>query len=157
MWLSKESFHDVVANTPLISIDLIVSNEQGDFLLGERKNRPAQDYWFVPGGRVRKNETLDNAFLRLTQQELGIVYARHQAEWLGVYQHFYTDSIFGESRDAPSTHYIVLAYQLKNIESVNILVNDQHTSFHWWKSTQLLSDPKVHQYTKDYFKTYIQE
>ena len=57
---------------PLISIDLLVQNEHGEYLLGLRNNRPAQGYWFVPGGRVLKNETLDGAFKRLTFEELGI-------------------------------------------------------------------------------------
>lgn len=57
-------------STPLISIDLIVENERGEFLLGKRTNRPAQGFWFVPGERVQKDETLSDAFERLTLAEL---------------------------------------------------------------------------------------
>ena len=71
-WLDVTTFETVVASTPLISIDLLVQNEHGEYLLGLRNNRPAQGYWFVPGGRVLKNETLDGAFKRLTFEELGI-------------------------------------------------------------------------------------
>lgn len=127
MWLSIDLFKNIVANTPLISIDLIVKNDKGQVLLGQRQNRPAQGFWFVPGGRVRKNESLDNAFIRLTQEELGIVKYRHQAQWLDVYQHFYEDSVFSDD-DSPSTHYIVLAYQLNDISTINIVENDQHKS-----------------------------
>ena len=63
--LDTELFKSVVANTPLISVDLIVRNPQGQILLGLRVNRPAQGYWFVPGGRVRKDERLADAFTRL--------------------------------------------------------------------------------------------
>jgi len=52
MFLSQEDFATVVRSTPLISIDLVVENERGEFLLGQRTNRPAQGYWFVPGGRA---------------------------------------------------------------------------------------------------------
>jgi hypothetical protein len=48
MFLSQEDFATVVRSTPLISIDLIVENERGEFLLGKRTNRPAQGFWFVP-------------------------------------------------------------------------------------------------------------
>ncbi len=34
MFLSQEDFATVVRSTPLISIDLIVENERGEFLLG---------------------------------------------------------------------------------------------------------------------------
>ncbi len=52
--LNDSLFKTIVANTPLISIDLIIQNSQKKILLGKRINRPAQGYWFVPGGRVRK-------------------------------------------------------------------------------------------------------
>jgi colanic acid biosynthesis protein WcaH len=62
MLLPPDIFRTVIASTPLIAIDLIVRNLQGQILLGWRVNRPAQGYWFVPDGRVLKNEALDNAF-----------------------------------------------------------------------------------------------
>ncbi|KDS03655.1 glycosyl transferase in colanic acid biosynthesis [Salmonella enterica subsp. enterica serovar Heidelberg str. RI-11-014316] len=40
----------MVRATPLISLDFIVENGQGEILLGQRLNRPAQGYWFVAGG-----------------------------------------------------------------------------------------------------------
>ncbi|EBV2538175.1 GDP-mannose mannosyl hydrolase, partial [Salmonella enterica] len=52
MFLRQEDFAAVVRTTPLISLDFIVENGQGEILLGQRLNRPAQGYWFVPGGRV---------------------------------------------------------------------------------------------------------
>jgi colanic acid biosynthesis protein WcaH len=36
-----------------VSIDLIVRDADGRVLLGLRNNRPARDWWFVPGGIVR--------------------------------------------------------------------------------------------------------
>ena len=72
MFLSTQDFATVVRSTPLVSIDLIVENAQGEYLLGKRTNRPAQGFWFVPGGRVQKDETLADAFARLTQAELGL-------------------------------------------------------------------------------------
>ena len=52
--LETELFKSIVEHTPLISIDLIIRNEDGKALLGQRLNRPAQNYWFVPGGRILK-------------------------------------------------------------------------------------------------------
>ena len=70
MFLRQEDFATVVRSTPLVSLDFIVENSRGEFLLGKRTNRPAQGYWFVPGGRVQKDETLEAAFERLTMAEL---------------------------------------------------------------------------------------
>ncbi len=70
-FLEETVFSQVVASTPLISIDLILKSPDNLILLGERLNKPAQGFWFVPGGRVYKNESLDNAFVRITESELG--------------------------------------------------------------------------------------
>lgn len=53
-WFGADTFKTVVAVTPPISIDLLVQNEQGKYLLGLRNSRPAQGYWSVPDGRVLK-------------------------------------------------------------------------------------------------------
>lgn len=152
MWLPDETFKSVIQHTPLISIDLIVRNEQGEILLGKRLNAPAKGYWFVPGGRVRKNETLDDAFVRLVKEELGIEsgVTRADAKFLGVFEHFYDDCIFG---DDVSTHYIVLGYeiQLNNQQNKNLPLK-QHLEYSWFSEVETLQNNSVHTYTKNYFK-----
>jgi len=54
-WLSVEQFKIAVDSLPLVSIDLYVLCEK-QILLGKRNNRPAKNWWFTPGGRVKKNE-----------------------------------------------------------------------------------------------------
>ncbi|WP_421197295.1 GDP-mannose mannosyl hydrolase [Aeromonas enteropelogenes] len=147
-WLDKTQFQQIVAATPLISIDLIVRNELGQVLLGRRLNRPAQGFWFVPGGRVCKDERLDAAFLRLTQEELGLATSRECAHFLGPYEHFYTDNFSGEDF---STHYVVLGYELAWQGQYNTLPVSQHDQYRWVGVNALLQDPSVHQHTKGYF------
>ncbi len=73
MFLRQEDFATVVRSTPLVSLDFIVETVAAKALLGKRTNRPAQGYWFVPGGRVQKDETLEAAFERLTMRNWGCV------------------------------------------------------------------------------------
>ncbi len=148
--LSNAAFLAVVANTPLIAIDLIVPDGQGRFLLGHRVNKPAQDSWFVPGGRVRKNESLDDAFARLAREELGVTgLARGEADLLGVYEHFYDDNFSGEA--GVSTHYIVLGYRLRRALAVPHPPHDQHTGYRWASADDILLDDTVHDYSRAYF------
>lgn len=56
MLLNNQTFAKVVAVTPLVSVDLVAVHGGSEVLLGLRNNRPAQVYWFVPGGRILKNE-----------------------------------------------------------------------------------------------------
>lgn len=146
-WLDAAAFETVVASTPLISIDLLVKNKKGEYLLGLRKNRPAQGYWFVPGGRIQKNETLDAAFQRLAQEELGVQLERSQARYNGLFEHFYKESIFGEH---VSTHYVVLAYEVALSDEAYCLDAKQHSDMMWVKPENLNQYP-VHRYSLNYF------
>lgn len=149
MWLPDDTFKSVIQHTPLISIDLIVRNERGEVLLGKRVNAPAKGYWFVPGGRVRKNETLDDAFVRLVREELGIEsgVTRADAKFLGVFEHFYEDSIFG---DDISTHYVVLGYKI-NLNGKIINNGVQHHDLIFFNSDQLVELKGLHEYAINYF------
>ena len=153
MWLPDETFKSVIQHTPLISIDLIVRNEQGEVLLGKRVNAPAKGYWFVPGGRVRKNETLDDAFVRLMKEELGIESAitRGDATFLGVFEHFYDDCVLSNEI---STHYIVICYEiLINKICLEGLPKSQHQKYSWLESKSLNYKEKViHKNTLSYLK-----
>ncbi|HIE9578171.1 TPA: GDP-mannose mannosyl hydrolase [Klebsiella variicola subsp. variicola] len=148
--LDDSVFKTIVKNTPLISIDLIIENSNSEILLGERINRPARGYLFVPGGRIRKDETINEAFIRLTQMELGIAQSLSSAKFLSVYQHFYDDNFSG---DDFSTHYIVLGYKLFLNNDELKLPEEQHSSYSWISKADILNHPKVHDYTKDYFRT----
>lgn len=150
MWLPDETFKSIIQHTPLISIDLIVRNEKGEVLLGKRLNAPAKGYWFVPGGRVRKNETLDDAFIRLVREELDIEsgVTRADAKFLGIFEHFYKDCVFGGD---VSTHYIVLVYEF-TLEKVNeIKKRNQHSKFNYFNVNDISSKKDIHELTKHYF------
>ncbi|MBT8765787.1 GDP-mannose mannosyl hydrolase [Metapseudomonas boanensis] len=151
MWLSNESFRTVVALTPLVAIDLVVQNAEGAILLGQRLNRPAHGYWFVPGGRILKNESLDAAFRRLTLDELGQAFERRQARLLGVYEHFYSDSVFGDTPTHPDTHYVVLGYQLRLPPSTTLITPAaQHDCFRWWRVAEMQASSQVHDNARAY-------
>jgi len=147
MLLSQEDFSHVVEHTPLISIDLIVKNSKGEVLLGKRVNEPASGYWFVPGGRIFKDETLHDAFLRTTNSELSLSLEQSQAKFYGLYEHFYHNNVFTNNF---STHYIVMAHEIETETIPSI--NHQHSEYQWFTIKNLLEDESVHGYTKDYFR-----
>ncbi|MBU1667547.1 GDP-mannose mannosyl hydrolase [bacterium] len=145
--LDIKTFSEIIQNTPLISIDLIVKNSSNQVLLGKRVNEPAKDYWFVPGGRIYKDENLEEAYTRIVQNELSISSNIPQANFHGLYEHFYDNNVFN---DGFSTHYIVLAHKL--MVSTEIKVNNQHEVYKWFDIDELLNDVQVHNHTKNYFK-----
>ncbi len=148
-WIEPEIFKCVVENTPLVSIDLIVRNKEGKILLGKRKNRPARGYYFVPGGKIFKNERIEEAFKNISKNELGKALDINKAKFLGVYQHFYNDNYFGEDT---GTHYVVLAYEVFE-EDLDLKDDEQHSDFIWLYPEEILKSEDVHPYTKDYFRS----
>ncbi len=145
-FLEADIFSDVIKNTPLISIDLIVKNLDDKILLGKRVNEPAKGYWFVPGGRVYKDESLDEAFERICSDELGINITREQSRFYGLYEHFYKNNVFNEKF---STHYIVLVHEF--LINGDLRLNDQHEAYRWFDTREMSKADDVHKYTKNYF------
>jgi colanic acid biosynthesis protein WcaH len=152
-FLEQPIFETVIDAAPLISIDLVVRNESGKVLLGLRNNKPAQGYWFVPGGRIFKNESLADAFKRLTKVELGIELLITNAKYLGLYEHFYDDCVF-DSLDSPpktSTHYVVNGFEIILPAHITELPKDQHNQYQWFNETDLIASENVHLHSKWYF------
>lgn len=150
--LSPEAFKSIVRDTPLVSLDLVVRNNAGEILLGLRTNKPAQNSWFVPGGRINKNETLDAAFERLTAVELGCALARREASFVGVYEHFYADSAVD---DAISTHYVVLAFSLIWTGDLMHLPKSQHSAYRWLTPGAMAMDMTVHANSRAYAQAFV--
>ncbi|WP_026958944.1 GDP-mannose mannosyl hydrolase [Aliagarivorans taiwanensis] len=152
-YLPKATFSAVIASTPLVSIDLVVQNPQGQVLLGRRLNRPAQGCWFVPGGRIVKDETMASALQRLTRDELGVALQLSEGKFLGTFEHFYHDNVFfdeGESANQFSTHYVVLAYRYVLDLPLADLPAEQHGDYCWFDIDEALACDDVHQHTQWY-------
>ncbi|MDO9394340.1 GDP-mannose mannosyl hydrolase [Methylotenera sp.] len=152
--LDTQTFKKIVAVTPLVSIDLIVMRGGHEVLLGLRNNRPAQGFWFVPGGRILKNEPIQTALSRIITSELDL--ATHilcgglKPTFYGTYEHFYQDCFAGDI--GISTHYVVMAYRIDVPSNFALPTADgQHVEFKWWPIQDALSSGTVHQYTKNYF------
>jgi len=134
-WLESKDFEHIVRLTPLVSIDLIVRSPDARVLVGRRKNAPAKDVYFVAGGRITKNETLAEAFKRLTQVELGREEKIENAQFRGVYEHIYPDNRMG--KDGFGTHYVVLAYEFTLSLDGSALPTEQHGDYEWMTVEQL--------------------
>ena len=148
--LERAKFRDVVVNAPLVSIDLIVRNEANEVLLGLRRNGPAKNSWFVPGGRIWKDEKIAAAFKRITDAELGTALDVNSARFMGVWEHFHEGN-FADQRGF-GTHYIVLAHEVKISTASSAFPLKQHSDYLGFSEKRLLEDEKVHPYTKDYFR-----
>lgn len=149
--LNEEEFSRIVRFAPLVSIDLIIRDPDRHVLVGLRNNEPAKNFYFVPGGCIRKDETLEAAFVRILAAETGCSADFSEARFFGVYQHMYPNNRFDHS--GYGTHYVVLAYELNLSRRPAIVLDSQHRAVRWADEAELRAAPDVHRYTKAYFET----
>ncbi|HUW19052.1 MAG TPA: GDP-mannose mannosyl hydrolase [Sedimentisphaerales bacterium] len=147
--LGHDELAEVVRKAPLVSVDLVVKNSRGEILVGLRKNEPARGLWFVPGGRILKDERIAAAFERIAHDELGIDLTFEDATFRGAFEHFYPTNF--TEKETFSTHYVVLAYEIEIGEDPLNLPQDQHSEYKWLSRQSLDREPNVHPYTKAYF------
>ncbi|KAB2964119.1 NUDIX domain-containing protein [Zoogloea sp.] len=147
---SRERFVELVRALPLVSVDLVLVRDRREVLLGLRTNRPAQGSWFVPGGRILKDERRADALARVAARELGIadVHAL-QPGFLGPFEHFYPDCFAGDN--GVSTHYVVLAHRIDVPAGFEIPgCDEQHEALRWWPIAEAQANDEVHRFTRDY-------
>lgn len=136
---------------PLLAIDLLVKDAAGNVLLGFRGDLPAHHRWCVPGGRVYVNETLDQAFARLCQDEAGLPPCpRSSAEFLGVYEHSYAEHVLNHT-DFDS-YCVVLTYTLTVDRQQLPIPENQEQAYRWFNLQEALNDVQVGGCTRVYLE-----
>ncbi|WP_184422089.1 NUDIX domain-containing protein [Rhodoblastus sphagnicola] len=143
-------FACVVRNAPLVAVDIIIRDPADKILVGLRANEPAKNTLFIPGGRIRKNETIRAAFSRILKAETGISASFDDAELAGTYEHFYNTNRFNDP--SYGTHYVVLAFQLTLKVRPMIIMDSQHSAAKWMTTEEIMSASNVHPNSKAYFE-----
>lgn len=146
--LTHEDFIAVRQKTVLVALDLLIMNENGEMLVGRRRNPPAKGFLFVPGGRVQKSETLEEALKRISAAEIGLELNREQAILQGVYDHIYDPE--GDELPDP-VHYVVLACRFTMSAHADFVHDTQHDRLFFMSPEEIESSPDVHPFTKNYF------
>lgn len=150
MQTPKKDYLNVIRHTQLVSLDLIVTNERNEVLLGYRRNKPARNYWFTFGARVFKAEKLEEACRRISENEIGTRIELKDCQKNSIYIHAYDDNF---ENDDFGTTYFVFAYKYKCLgDDITIRGDDQHSDYRWFSFEELMSREDVHPYVKNYFR-----
>lgn len=116
IWIEDEMFRAIVEKMPIPTVDAIVLD--GDrFLLLKRNNSPAKGEWWLPGGRVRRGESLEEAVKREVLEETGL--RCRVLRQVGV-----INQIF------PECH-IISIYHLVEPASLDVKLNTEHSGYRW--------------------------
>jgi ADP-ribose pyrophosphatase YjhB (NUDIX family) len=116
MWIEDAEYQRIVERMPIPTVDAILTFE-GRFLLLKRVNPPVQGEWWLPGGRVRKGESLETAVKREVKEETGLT--GRIIRQVGVINHIF-----------PEAHTISV-YYLVEAESTTVTLNAEHSAYRW--------------------------
>ncbi len=154
--LSKKKFKNTLKEIPLVSLDLIIKNKKGEILLGLRKNNPAKGYYFVPGGRIFKNEQVKDSIKRISLNELGFEITNKDIIVKGIYDHIYENGDNFLKDITFNSHYVVICcgYNCYKDINLNTLPKEQHNNYKFMSIKNLMIDDKVHYNVKNYFLEY---
>lgn len=147
--LNKTKFISLIKSAPLCAIDILIKSNN-KYLLCLRDNKPAKNYYFVPGGRIFKNEKYKDAIKRILKNELNLNIKNLKFKIIGIYDHIYKDNFYN-IKDL-TTHYFVLALMINFNKEVEIKLDKQHLNFRFMTRSQILNNKKVHKYSKLYLK-----
>jgi colanic acid biosynthesis protein WcaH len=148
--VDEDDFAQVVRLAPLVSIDLIIRDPNRNVFVGRRTNEPAKGFYFVPGGRIWKDETIETAFARILKAETGCRAILQDAQFRGVFQNFYSSNRYGLT--GFGTNYVVLAYELRLDCRPTIILDGQHSEHRWMSEAELKAARDVHDNTKKFFR-----
>jgi colanic acid biosynthesis protein WcaH len=138
-WIPDDQWETIVRNVPIVSVDLVVLTDDG-VVLAKRTNEPVKGEWFVPGGRVRKGERLEDAVHRVARKELGIEI--EIVESLGAYEHLYRESDVDASG---GKHYLANGFVVRT-DSREFTIDDQHGDVQVFEEIP----NNLHQYVEKY-------
>lgn len=118
-----KQFHELM---PIACVDLVVFNGSSVLLL-ERLREPEKGKFWFPGGRLMKNESIDEAIKRILFEETGLTL--RFSFFLECFNGLFQADPFGHGE---KTHTISLVHRVVPETSGPVKFDDDHGSFFWW-------------------------
>lgn len=131
MWIPEKKYQSIIKLIPIPCVDLLVVNEEKKILLIKRKNEPAKDQWWFPGGRVNFSESRHNAAIRKLKEECGII-PKTVIE-LNTY-----DLFLPINDGSEISHAITTVYKI-NVDQSSVILDLQSSEYSWEGSLYWIS------------------
>lgn len=127
--IDKELYSKIHELLPISCLDIVIIDD-GKVLLVKRNRKPAEGQYWLPGGRILRNESFADAAKRLVLGETGLHI--NAVETLGVDNLIFTDDPFGHGQ---GTHTVTVVTKCVPV-TTDVKVDGNHDNHIWW-------DPKT--------------
>ena len=139
-FLSTEKYREILDITPVCTVDVLFFNsDKTKTLLFKRENEPVKGTYFSIGGRLLKNELLEDCVVRQTFREIGVKIKKGELAFGGIQEEIHSNSMF----EGVSYHAIDIFYGYV-LDDEEIKLDSQHSDYKWFS----VSDDTLHPFIK---------
>jgi colanic acid biosynthesis protein WcaH len=125
--IPQKVYKKIIELVPILCVDLIIRNN-GKILLVKRKNKPLIGKYWIPGGRVLKNELLIDAVKRKCKNECGLICK--EAKEIGTYDYIGKDAPFSGIKSG--IHTLSVVFEIKKFTG-EVNIDNNHLEYLWGK------------------------
>lgn len=131
--LKMISQKDMTNGKVLISASAVIEGKGREILLIWEGDMPYNNWWVIPGGYVKPEETVEEAVLHEVKEETGLEV--HATRLLGVYDDFISEE------DYP-VHHILVAYVVEVVGG-EIVFSQEARAYKWMSLDEALNSPEI--------------
>jgi len=124
-YIADELYMQILDAMPIACVDVAIIHD-GRVLLVQRKDAPAKDQWWLPGGRVQKGETLRDAARRKALEETGLACVVDSPIMTA-------ETMFEDGPQGTSVHSINTVYRLAPhmLTEPQVVLDGHHANYEW--------------------------
>jgi len=141
--IPEKLYTEIIKVLPIVCVDIVIQNKDGEYLLVKRKNEPLKDEWWVVGGRINHCEGASDAVIRKLKEEIGLIADINKIQPIGYYEDRFDNNSFDIHCNY---HTLSLVFKIK-IHAVNEIKLDSQSSDWKWNS-KLPERFNIHNYQK---------
>ena len=142
-FIPEKIYQEIIDYMPICCIDLVVKCENY-FLLVKRAQEPCKNKWWLPGGRVLFNETLEQAARRKLKEEVNIRMIK-KIKFLGVGEFRRKKGRFNKPVHTIASVYLV---QVDKKEKDNVKIDRTSAEYRWFDKPLRGFSPYVKKFLK---------
>lgn len=125
--IPKNQYKKILELMPICCIEVMIYHK-GKVLLVLRKSEPLKNEWWFPGGRIYKNETLEQAAVRKAHEEAGLMVK--VVKKVGAYETIYKFGPFDNSKSR--VHTVNICILTKPIgKNINVKIDKTSSKYRW--------------------------